>query len=104
MVSRKCVRAQFNDDSTKNSDDSGASLKKRTVTRKTMEAWMSQYDKEFNMMRRLDFSIQGDGKHVAEVKCKACHEFNDQFEGTNNARSSAMIDHAKSASNGSLLH
>ena len=79
MASQKHVRAQANHDSTETSDDSGASLKKRTVTRKTIEAWISQYDKEFNTMRWLDFSMQGDGKHVAEVKYKVCREFRERL-------------------------
>ena len=64
------MHAQVNYDSTETSDDSGFSLKKQTVMSKTAEAWMSQYDKEFNMILKKDFSMQGDGKHMAEVKCR----------------------------------
>ena len=81
---------------------------KRTVTRKTIEGWISQYDKEFHMIRWLDFSMRSDGKHVAEVRCKICAEFRERLvslrnyrptfiEGTDNVRSSAIVDHAKSA-------
>ena len=47
MASRKCMRVHIdNEDLTGTSDDSAASnLKKRTVTRKTIEGWISQYDK-----------------------------------------------------------
>ena len=95
--------------STGTSDDSaGTNSKKRTVTRKTIEGWISQYDKEFHTMRWLDFSMQADGKHVAEVKCKVCCEFKERLislrnyrstfiKGMDNIRLSAVVDHAKSA-------
>ena len=65
-------------------------------------------NKEFNTMRWLDFSMQGDGKYVAEMKCKVCRESRERLislrnyhpsfiEGMNNVRLSAVIDHAKSA-------
>ena len=109
---RKRTRVQvdhINNDSVGTSDDSaGSSSKKRTVNRKTVEGWISQYDKEFHTMRWLDFSMQGDGKHVAVVRCKVCCEFSERLislrnyrptfiEGTDNVRSSAVVDHAKSA-------
>ena len=99
----------IDNDSVGTSDDSaGSSSKKRTVTRKTIEGWISQYDKEFHMMWWLDFLMQGDGKHVAEMRHKVCCEFSERLislrnycptfiEGTDNVRSSAVVDHAKSA-------
>ena len=53
--------------------------KKQMVTRKTVEGWMSQYDKEFHMMRWLDFLMQCDEKHVAEVKYKVCCKFKERL-------------------------
>ena len=52
--------------------------------------------------------MRSDGKHVAEVRCKICTEFTERLvslqnyrptfiEGTDNVRSSAIVDHAKSA-------
>ena len=56
MAWRKCKRTcvqvdHIDNDSVGTSDDSaGSSSKKRTVTRKTVEGWISQYDKEFHTM------------------------------------------------------
>ena len=57
MASQKRMRVPTDhNDSTGTSDDSaGTNSKKRTVTRKTIEGWISQYNKEFHMMRWLDF-------------------------------------------------
>ena len=35
--------------------DTDSKKVKRTVTRKTIEGWISQYDKEFHTIRWLDF-------------------------------------------------
>ena len=107
---RKRARIEVDNDSigTTSEDSAGSSSKKRTVTRKTVEGWISQYDKEFHTMRWLDFSMAGDRKHVAQVRCKVCCEFSERLislrnyrptfiEGTDNVRSSAVVDHAKSA-------
>ena len=65
MVSRKRV----------NADNAGSAAKQWTVSRKTVEGWISQYDKEFHMIQWPEFSMRSDGKHVAEVRCKVCCEF-----------------------------
>ena len=52
--------------------------------------------------------MQSDGNHMAEVRCKVCSKFRERLvslwnyrptfiEGTDNVRSSAILDHAKSA-------
>ena len=119
LLKRVCVHIDH-EGSTGTSDDSaGTNSKKRTVTRKTIEGWISQYDKEFHTMRWLEFSMQADEKHVAEVKCNVCCEFKERlislrnylstfFKGTDNVRLSAVgrpckIGHAHE-SDGSLLH
>ena len=71
MASRKRITSDSTDDSSKKA--------KRTVTRKTVEGWITQYDKEYQTIRWLDFLMRSDGKHVAEVRCKVCSEFKERL-------------------------
>ena len=53
------------------------SSKKWTVTRKTTEGWMSQYNR-VSHAAMPGFLMQGDGKCVVKVRCKVCCEFREQ--------------------------
>ena len=53
------------------------SSKKWMVTRKTIEGWISQYNRVSNDAMP-GFLMQGDGKCVAKVRCKVCCEFREQ--------------------------
>ena len=72
-----CVHVDH-DDSTGTSDDlTGTSSKKWMVTRKTIEGWISQYNR-VSHDAIPGFLMQGDGKCVAKVRCKVCCEFRER--------------------------
>ena len=59
-----------------NDTDSGSS-KKRAVTKKTVEKWISENDKSLQTIRWLRFET--DRGHVTKLKCDVCRKFNDKL-------------------------
>ena len=85
------------------SSSSGPPTKKRAVSRKTVEKWVVENDRELNTSVWLKF--EGDRNHVFSLKCAVCSEFKDKLismrnnrpafiEGTTNIRTTAFKDHA----------
>ena len=90
------------------SSDSGSSCgetsKRRAVQKKTVQEWISQYDKQFNTAVWLKFDTV-DRTHVSTLRCSVCSQFQKQLEslrnfrpafieGTTNVRLSTVKDHA----------
>ena len=92
-----CVHVDHDYSAGTSDDSAGTSLKKWIVTRKTIEGWISQYNR-VSHDAMAGFLMQGDGDHVAKVQYKVCCEFRKQsiflwnyqptfFEGKGNIRS-----------------
>ena len=80
--------------------------KRRAVQKKTVQEWISQYDKQFNTAVWLQFDTV-DRTHVSTLRCSICSQFQKQLEymrnfrssfidGTTNVRISTVKDHASS--------
>ena len=99
------------------SSSSSPPTKKRVVSRKTVEKWVVENDRELNTSVWLKF--EGDRNHLFSLKCAVCSEFKDKMgeyeelkrwlfingrgsqyyrpafiEGTTNIRTTAFKDHA----------
>ena len=76
--------------------------KKRAVSRKTVEKWVVENDRELNTSVWLKFD--GDRNHMFSLKCAVCSQFKEKLismrnyrpafiEGTTNIRTTAFKDH-----------
>lgn len=80
--------------------------KKRKVTRKTVEKWITENDKTLDTTLWLKFEVAtGDREHVSTLKCTVCQQFKERLvsmrnynpafvEGTSNTRTSSFKEHA----------
>ena len=76
--------------------------KKRTIQKKTVQKWVSDYEKEYTTSAWLQFETQADDRnHVSLLKCSICARFRDKLislknfrdtfiEGTSNIRISTF--------------
>ena len=90
---------------TRGEDDDGGA-KKRKVTKRTVDKWISENDKALQTMRWLHYeTASGDREHVTMLKCKVCGKYKEKLismrnyrsafvEGTPNVRASTFKDHA----------
>ena len=84
------------------SSSSGPPSKKRAVSRKTMEKWVVENDRDLNTSVWLKF--EGDRNRVYSLKCAVCSQFKEKLismrnypvfiEGTTNVRTTAFKEHA----------
>ena len=92
------------DSSSDSSSSCGESSKRRAVQKKTVQEWISQYDKQFNTAVWLKFDTV-DRTRVSTLRCSVCTRFQKQLEsmrnfrsafidGTTNVRISTVKDHA----------
>ena len=92
------------DSSSDSSSSCGESSKRREVQKKTVQEWISQYDKQFNTAVWLKFDMV-DRTCVSTLRCSVCTQFQKQLEsmrnfrpafidGTTNVRISTVKDHA----------
>ena len=107
FVQTKCLTIEMASkrgaDSTESSD---IPAKKRTIQKKTIQKWISEFDKEFSTSVWLKLETkEGDRDHVALLKCSICSRFKCQLvsiknfratfiEGSSNVRVSSVKDHA----------
>ena len=90
------------------SSDSGSSYseapKRRAVQKKTVQEWISQYDKQYNTTVWLKYDT-ADRNHVSKLRCAVCSQFQKELEsmrnfrpafidGSTNVRISTVKDHA----------
>ena len=80
--------------------------KRRTVSVKTVEKWITEYEKQLCTATWLEYEcIDGDRYHVARLKCSVCTKFKNQLEGmrnynvafidgSSNVKTSSFRDHA----------
>ena len=97
-------RKRYLDSSSDSSSSCSETSKRRAVQKKTVEEWVSQYDKQFNTAVWLKFNTV-DRTHVSTLRCSVCTQFQKQLEsmrnfrpafidGTTNVRLSTVKDHA----------
>ena len=92
---------------TREADDDGCNgAKRRMVTKRTVERWISENDKTLHTIRWLGYeTASGDREHVTVLKCNVCGKYRDRLcsmrnyrpafvEGTANVRASTFKDHA----------
>ena len=61
--------------------------KKRTIQKKTVQKWVSDYEKEYTTSARLKFETQAnDRDHVSLLKCSICTRFKDKLISLRNFR------------------
>jgi len=52
----------------------------RKVTRKTVEKWIAESDKDLDTTLCLKFDvIPGDREHVSKIKCSVCGQFQERL-------------------------
>ena len=109
--SRKRALVSSSDDQSTSSHNAGSSTssscfkpKRRAVTRRTVEKWITENDRKLNTSVWLKFHM-ADREHVASLKYSVCSEFSTKLEsmrnfkaafidGSSNVRVSAVQDHA----------
>ena len=85
------------------SSSSGPPSKERAVSRKTVEKWVAENDRDLNTSVWLKF--EGHRNHVYSLKCAVCSQFKEKLismrnycpafiEGTTNVRTTAFKEHA----------
>ena len=78
--------------------------KKRTVSKRTAEKWVKEFDKDLNTSVWLRFET-ADHDHVVSLSCALCTQFQDKLvgmrnyrtsfiDGTSNVRTSSFKEHA----------
>ena len=76
------------------SSDSGSSYseapKRRAVQKKTVQEWISHYDKQYNTTVWLKYDTV-DRNHVSKLRCSVCSQFQKELESMRNFRP-AFID------------
>ena len=95
-------RTRDREEPSSSSSSMGPPTQKRTVSRKTMEKWVVENDRDLNTSIWLKF--KGDCDHVSSLRCAVCSQFNEKLismcnyrpafiEGTTNVRT-AFREHA----------
>ena len=76
--------SKYREEPCSSSSSSGPPPKKRAISRKTVEKWVVENDRELNTSVWLKF--EGDRNHVFSLKCAVCLQFKEKLISMRNYR------------------